>query len=236
MQSDASDSAILRDENDHTSTDDSLTSTKHFFEAIDEALEELGHVGVAIRQSSKTTETARARNFVSDRPEMLTFEILCFVALETLHPNAPASLLQQLCDSMVNRYARHLFRAPRQEALEQDTRRPPPVSPEQRTVITLRPKTAAGVTVPEQLSHPVEARDYVRPVIPPSSMDSVRFQEHLRVARTPRSRSGTTVVLGKTHEPPIPLFDDSGQTRCEWCFRLIDQNLIEDGHWSSSGR
>lgn len=210
-----------------------------YLEAIGEALEDMSHVGLAIRNSSKTTETARARKFVADRPELFTFELLCFIALEKIYPNAPESLLQQLGESMADRYARHLYRAPRQKALDQDIRRPPGASETpQRNTDTSRQESAALVPPPasEQPSQPVEELDYVPPIIPLSSADSSRFNNYLRVYRTPKSRSGTTIVLGRTREPPVPLFDDRGEAQCEWCFRDIYQHLVEDGHWNASGR
>jgi hypothetical protein len=230
----SSNTVQLKDTEDDTGNEHSATSTEYFLEAISETLENLSHIGIAIRKSSKSTETARARQYVSERTETQTFETLCFIALEALHPDAPESLHQQLCDSMVNRYARHLFRAPRQKILDQDTRQPSE-TPFVQHLDTLHAEGTAivPVSVLEQPSCTIDRQDSTPLAIPLSSIDSSRFDHQLRSAQTPRSRSGTTVVLSKMHEPPIP---DSEQTCCEWCFGKLDRRFVEGENWTDLGR
>ena len=207
--------------------------------AIDESLVELSQVGIAIRQSSRTTETVRARRFASAHLDLSSFEALAFLALETLYPNAPESLLVQLGKSMVDRYAHLLFRAPRHDILKRDIRRqapdPAPAPPINRLAVE-DPQPAQNHGVTEQSVNLAERQHIASPTIAPSSIDLNRFQEKFRIAQTPRSRSGTTVILAKTHEPPIPRFDDNGEVQCRWCFTDIGQNLVEDGRWSALGR
>lgn len=235
MQLPTSSSSSKIDVDDDISTRYPSSSVEYFLEAIGEALEDLSHVGVAIRKSSQMTETARARKYVSERSEISPFETLCFIALETLHPSAPDSLLQQLCESMVNRYARHLYRAPRQKVLENDSRQPSVPAKTEKSPQETTPATVS-VHIQEQSSRPLERREHAPPTILLSSVNSSQFNRFLRIHRTQKSRSGTTVVLSKTRDPPLPPMDESGQLRCEWCFCLIDQNLIEDDHWTSLGR
>jgi len=207
--------------------------------AIDESLVELSQVGIAIRQSSRTTETIRARRFASGHLDLSPFEALAFLALETLYPNAPESLLVQLGKSMVDRYAHLLFRAPRHDILKRDIRRQAPDPAPAPSINRLNveyPQPAQNNDVAEQSVNLAESQHRALPTIPPSSVDWNRFQEKLRTAQTPRSRSGTTVILAKTHEPPIPRFDDSGEVQCRWCFTNIGQNLVKDGRWSTIGR
>jgi hypothetical protein len=207
--------------------------------AIDEALVELSQVGIAIRQSSGTTETIRARRFASEFLDLSSIETLAVLALETLYPNATESLLVQLGKSVVDRYARLLFRARRQGSLKRDIRRQlpdPSVAPliNPRNVEYPQPIQNSGI-----VGRPVnlaEGQHHALPTIALSSVDLDRFQDNLRMGQTPKSRSGTTVILEKTHEPPIPHFDGSGEVKCRWCLKDIGQSLVKDGHWTKEGR
>jgi hypothetical protein len=207
--------------------------------AIDESLVELSQVGIAIRQASRTTETVRARRFASAHLDLSSFEALAVLALETLYPNASESLLVQLGKSMVDRYAHLLFRAPRHDILKRDIRRqapdPAPAPPINRLNVQ-DPQPAQNNGVTKQSVNLAERQHRARPTIALSSVDWNRFQEKLRIAQTPRSRSGTTVILAKAYEPPIPRFDDSGKVQCRWCFADIGQNLVKNGRWNTLGR
>lgn len=212
--------------------DDLLSLATISLEAIDESLTELSQVGIAIRQSSRMSETVRARMF-AEHLDVSSFEALAFLALETLYPNAPESLLDQLGRSMVDRYIRILFRAPRQNTLKRDLRQhaPSPASPSSIRIPTQNSGATAQSVVVAAGEHG-ETR-----TIELSSIDKSRFKHEFRIAQTPRSRSGTTIILANTHEPPIPRFDDTQKTQCQWCFTSISQNVVvNDGRWSALGR
>ena len=212
-------------------------------DAIDESLAELSQVAIAIRQSSKTTETVRARNFASGDRDLShalnSFETLAFLALETLYPNAPDSLLLQLGRSMADRYARLLLREPRHSTLKKDIRRQfPGPSSASDTEYTHAggQQPAQNVDVAEQIGQLAGRQRRVPPTVALSSVDWSRFQEKLRLLQTAKSRSGTTAILAKTHEPPVPHPDDDGNLRCEWCFTVLPPDLVNDGRWTSLGR
>ncbi|KAF2691769.1 hypothetical protein K458DRAFT_398181 [Lentithecium fluviatile CBS 122367] len=228
-------------DSDSTTPDDAM-DIDHFsspiayaLDVVNEALVELSQIGIAIRQSSKVTETVRARNYAADHFDLSLLETLSWVALETLYPNAPESLLRNLCEDMVNRYARLKFRAPRHQALKKDTRQEVPNLP------TSSPKVEKSVSTPNipatgPLPNPKQGKHRGAPSIVLSSLNSHQFQSNLHNVRMSRSQPGTTVILGKTHEPPLPQFDKTGQAQCSWCFNQIGPNLVKDGHWSSLGR
>ena len=227
-----SDSTTLDDTMD---IDDFSSPIVYALDVVNEALVELSQVGIAIRQSSKVTETVRARNYAADHLDLSSLETLSWVALETLYPNAPESLLRNLCEGMVNRYARLKFRAPRHQALKKDTRE------EVFNLPTSSPKVEKSVSTPNipvagPSPNPKQGEHRGAPSIALSSLNSRQFQSNLRNIRMSRSRPGTTVILGKTHEPPLPQFDETGQAQCSWCFDQIGPNLVKDGHWSSMGR
>lgn len=217
---------------------DGFSSLKEVsLEAIDESIEELSHVGIAIRHSSRRTETERARRFVIDHPKLISFEAWSILVVETLYPNAPESLVIQLGQSIVDRYARLLFRAPRHDVLKKDTRRrtrdatPSPLQDQQEGG-DLQPNS----DINERLVTRTGVQHHEPPTIALTSVDLNNFQDKLKSTPTGRSRSGTTVVLAGTREPPIPQFDDSGNAQCEWCFSKITQNFVKDSHWNKIGR
>ncbi|OAL57234.1 hypothetical protein IQ07DRAFT_627111 [Pyrenochaeta sp. DS3sAY3a] len=223
-----------------TNITDPFTINKHVLESIEETLEDLSRVAFAIRKSGKVTETARARAFTSERPEVDAYEVLCSISLELLFQNAPESLLLQLCQSMVNRYARHLFRAPRQRVLDQDLRQPARSDTLRKDLIP-----AADILLPTSFDTPIHSRNETRSTLanaPISSIDSVKFQNYrsqqniLKVHKSSNSRSGTTIILGNIKEPPIPSFEGKLQTQCEWCFRPLGREVVENGKWSAIGR
>jgi hypothetical protein len=199
-------------------------------EAIDKSLVELSHVGIAIRQSARTSETTRARRFVSTHHDLSSFEALSFLALETLYPNAQESLLLQLGKSMVDRYARLLFRGPRHLILKTDIRRQTSDSGE----VSLLNSSSGDNLFAAQNSSLIPL--HRASTMAPSSVDGNRFREKHRMGQTPRSRSGTTVILKKTCEPPVPRFNEGDEIQCQWCFANITEELVEAGRWSTLGR
>ncbi len=223
--------------------DDSSSLRTVSLVAIDESLAELSQVAITIRQSSRMTETVRARNFASgdrDLSQALnSFEALAFLALETLYPNAPDSLLFQLGRSMVDRYARLLLRAPRHSTLKKDIRRqlPDPSSaPNTDYTQAGGRQPAQHVAVAEQIEQLAGTQRSVPPTVALSSVDLSRFQEKSRLIQTAKSRSGTTAILAKTQEPPVPHPDDDENLQCEWCFTALPPNLVNDGRWTTLGR
>jgi hypothetical protein len=203
-------------------------------EAIDEALEGLSNVSVAIQQSSRVTETVLAKRLLSNRPESHHFELLCCIALEILYPSAPETLLSQLRESMVNRYARHLYRSPMQEALEKDMRDRPASLP-------FHDSTNCA---PESTSHEIPSEQprilipQQAPLLAPHrlpSINSSEFSRNFKAARNFIQPPSTLANYSKVYGPPIPKFDDAGKARCAYCFRTISQNLVKDGEWNSLG-
>ncbi|KAK2849628.1 hypothetical protein FQN49_005573 [Arthroderma sp. PD_2] len=212
-------------------------------DAIDESLVELGQVGMAIRQSSRTTEIVRARRFASEHQDLSSFEALTFLALETLYPNAPESLITQLSRNMVDRHSRLLLRASRHNALKKDIRRHAPnlATDDSLAPSGSRPNVdnlqyAQRIDTTSQSFNIAETQYIVPPTIAPTSLYLDKFHRKLNEPQAPRSRMGTTVILQRTPEPPVPHFDGNGEAQCRWCFSNIRQNLVKDGRWSSLGR
>lgn len=214
-------------------------------EAIDESLHELNQVGIGIRSSARTTETARARRYAAMRLDLTMFEGVACLAVETLFPNAPESLQTQLSRSMVDRYSRLLYRANRRNILNTDSRK--------QTVdlgtplIDLTVKTAIAeqqhFTATESSNHNLAVLTLLGRELPtpstfaPTSLDSKVFQDRLDRLQMPKSRAGaTTTALGDTHEPAIPEYQGSPHVACRWCFASIPASFVENGRWTSAGR
>ncbi|KAF3220279.1 hypothetical protein TWF679_009658 [Orbilia oligospora] len=220
-------------------------------EAIDEALVELSQVAVAIRQSSKNSETARARKYASENLDLTSLEMISLLALEKLYPSAPESLVFQIAQSMIDRYARLKLRAFRHEQLKVDIRSRPQVpkslSPTVREQ-SLEELVAIDNTKPGNLPPPQNILTQNQSILPPkhtknlqlaptiTSANWTQFQGNLDVLRGPRSQSGTTVVLAQKNEPPIPRFKSNQDRRCQWCFTKIGDDCIKEGRWTISGR
>lgn len=173
---------------------------------------------------------------------MNAYEVLCSIALELLYQNSPETLIQQLSESMVNRYARQLFRAPRQNLLDQDLRQP--VRSDNLTSLGqnfIRKIDVSLSTSAIQLYSQDEKKSSSTNA-PISSVDTLKFQEYrskqdnLKVHPSGDHRPGTTVILGKIQEPPLPVFGGKQQVQCEWCFRPLGTEIVEDKRWSAKGR
>ncbi|KAH8889148.1 hypothetical protein GQ53DRAFT_843190 [Thozetella sp. PMI_491] len=236
--------ALVRESEEETLDGGDVAALAAFsLEAIDECLVELGQVAIAIRHSSKTTETMRARRVVSEKRDLgrrlQSFEALAFLALETLYPNAPESLLFQLGRSMVDRYARLLFRALRHNVLSEDIREPlrsDTPTPQPHGVTSHKEHLVAREKEATRNGIPAEATAQVAPTLPLSSINLSKFQDQLKKIQVPKSQAGTTFFLAGTQEPPVPQRNDFGKFECVWCFDDIDSDHFQRGNWTPKGR
>ncbi|RDW89523.1 hypothetical protein BP6252_01555 [Coleophoma cylindrospora] len=229
-------------DSDESSSSDSKYSTGLTLKAIRESLHELSQVGIAIRQSSTTPETVRARKFIrcsrAEQLKEISFEKLSLIALGSLYPNAPRSLLIQLGKSMVDRRARHLLRKSRHETLKHDVRshavepeatEQTPLSSAGSKSITLPPQTPAA----QKLAPPSAAGQ--ESIIAPSTFHPSQFAAKRKTASSAIPKHGTTMVLASKNAPPVPNFEKGEETICQWCFKTISRSLLENGGWSKLG-
>src|SRR5690348_3107505 len=89
---------------DHAMLDKAPSEWKATVSGIAESIFRLNKLGIAIKQSSRSTATARARRFAAQHLDLDAFEETAYDALEILYPNAPETLRQQLCNAMTDRY------------------------------------------------------------------------------------------------------------------------------------
>jgi hypothetical protein len=213
-------------------------------EAIDESLAELSQVSISLPNSAKTTETTSARRYAATRLDSTVFENVTFLAVETLFPNAPESLQAQLGRSMVDRYLRLRYRASRRNNLDNhsrnkavDLQRPPIGSPAKTTFAEQQQLSTAGTNQNLAVLTLLGGKLPTASTFTPTSLDSEAFQRRLDRLQPPISRAGaTTTVLGDTHDPPIPDYQDNPHVACRWCFESIPASFVENEHWTSAGR
>jgi hypothetical protein len=207
-------------------------------EAIDESLAELSQVGIAIRNSSKTTEASRARRFAATSLDLTVLEALVFLAVETLFPSAPESLQAQLGQSMVDRHLRLLYRASQHNILKTDCRKQG--AGLEQPLVNVGAKTPIaehGQSGPRATNQDFSSFFPAPSTFALTSFDSKDFREKQHTPRLPKSRAGTTTtVLGATHEPAIPNFEGNQSATCRWCFASIPDSYVENGRWTAAGR
>jgi hypothetical protein len=233
-------------DSDESSSSDFKYSTGLTLKAIHESLSELSQVGSAIRQSSTTPEAVRARKFIrcsrALELEQISFEKLSLIALGSLYPNAPRSLLIQLGKSMVDRRARLLFRKSRHETLghnvrshavePETTEQTAPLSDAGSKSTMLPPQTPAAQKLG---TSPASRQHAPGSTIAPSSFHPSQFATKRKAASLGIPKHGTTMVLASKNAPPVPNFKNGEETICHWCFKSIRKSLVENGGWSKLG-
>jgi hypothetical protein len=93
-------------------------------EAIEGAIDRLSHLGVAIRQSSVTSQITRVKR-LEETAASNVFKDLSHMSLRILYPAANPDLHEQLSRSMVRRYAQIISQKNRQNALKTRRSKPP---------------------------------------------------------------------------------------------------------------
>jgi hypothetical protein len=217
------------------------------FRGIDESLSELSRVGFAIRQSSNKPETVRARAFAARHPDSSEFELKASIAIQTLYPNAPESLQQQLVRGMLDRHARIRYRRSRHQQLQVDTRQiSKPVHASQTTETLLRDKRMSAI---KNLFQPSAAGSLFQkasgskaPALSETvtSVNTQLLAHNLKYgAQRPSIQAKKTFsrLIRITAEPSLPK-SVPGQAgfRCDWCFQVLDTGLIQNKKWTDRGR
>jgi hypothetical protein len=239
---------------DHIMRDVPLSDLNKAFSSIEESITRLNKLGIAIRASARSTITARARRFASQNPKLTRlreFEDRAYLALQSLYPNAPESLRQQLVAAMTDRYAKLQYESYRMGI---DATHPEPSALAASPSIHGQKSTEGGPadyhTVKSSSKQYATAHHQERrgiPVgIPASSIETRLLHANLEKAAltAPGTKSAKTITVHTTRprEPPIPKFEDGKDyPPCEWCFQVINRSFIrarKNGYieWSNEGR
>jgi hypothetical protein len=202
-------------------------------EAISGAIERLNHLGIAIRQSSVTSQSAKARKF-AETFDFTSFEEVAYLALKALYADAGEELLEQLTRSMTETYALHCRRKYRQEQLQNPRSRTRTLIPEE---LTADADADADVDADAKMqdlqlskdSTPASPR-LVRPLphSEPTSVDSQEVKSKFRKAMNPSIKGKTMSILAKQVDYPRP---PKGSLTCIWCFGPLPIDAIEGVKW-----
>ncbi|MCJ1461419.1 hypothetical protein MMC07_000016 [Pseudocyphellaria aurata] len=222
---------------EHAKEQQHLDDNVENLEAISEAIERLNYIGIAIRQSSATSHTAKAREF-TETFDSTSFDGLAYLALKTMYFAASEELLELLTQSMTDTYAWFLRRKARREQL---------VAPRSRThtpfsIHTVSEESAADADLDPQTSqrgrnptaallrNPPPSRQLSKPMLSsePTSLDIHEFEERNKKTWSPSQKGGTTSILYSQADYPRPA---KGSKICCWCFALLPIDPSDQNEW-----
>jgi len=203
-------------------------------EAVEKAIRRFGQVGVAIRRSPSTRQSATIRKYAGSI-DSADFEKLAHTALRILYPDATHGLLEHLASSMTETYIKFHRLASRYN----HTQIPQRIAVKGLAVISEEPAvdessskaTQAGVTDPSDATRTL-ARYHVRQNLGvgqsgPTSVDSHEFRRNMR-RYNPSATRKTKSILAKRADYPRP--SGRGET-CDWCFQPFPDGLPQGEEW-----
>ncbi|KAK6537215.1 hypothetical protein TWF694_011412 [Orbilia ellipsospora] len=232
--------------NDHLINNINSSDLETVFSTIDESITRLNKLGIAIRLSSRSTATSRARVFASQNPGLIQldeFEDRAHLTIQNLYPHASERLRKQLADAMTDRYAKLKYEFYRVERSKKASE-PPQSAPNPLNNEPVIPRTSRSDDKQPATGN-YEAKK-VNIVFPISSIDTTRLRTNLVEAIAPgpqlKPPKTLTIQMDKPKEPPLPKFNLGEYCiRCEWCSQMIDRSLLHtkrngDIVWSDEGR
>ena len=220
-------------------------------EAVEKAIRRFGQVGVAIRRSPSTRQSATIRKYAGSI-DSADFEKLAHTALKILYPDATHGLLEHLASSMTETYIKFHRLASRYN----HTQIPQRIAAKGLAVISEEPAvgsimvenhdqpsnqhsldessskaTQAGVTDPSDATRTF-ARYHMRQNLGvgqsgPTSVDSHEFRRNMR-RYSPSATRKTKSILAKRADYPRP--SGRGET-CDWCFQPFPDGLPQGEEW-----
>lgn len=228
---------------EHADEPQHLTVNIENLEAISEAIERLNHIGIAIRQSSVTSHTAKAREF-AETFDFTSFESFAYLALKTMYFAASEELLELLTRSMTETYALFLHRKSRHEQLQVPRSRPQTPVP----LYTISEESAADADAGSRmdldpqtsqqgrnsaaalLRPPPPSRQVSKPMLrsEPTSVDSQEAKARIRKMVSPSIKGATTSILVSQADYPRPA---KGSMTCNWCFSPLPINEFDGDEW-----
>ncbi|KAJ5560392.1 hypothetical protein N7513_002791 [Penicillium frequentans] len=206
-------------------------------EAISGAIERLNHLGIAIRQSSVTSQTTKTRKF-AETFDFTSFEEIANLSLRTLYTDASEGLLEQLTRCMTETYALFLRRKSRQERLKAPRNQImlSPIQGQSATDANVGSPTKTENQVPEPgrylnseglRSTPPRAF-YKLPHSEPTSVDTQEVKSKFRKMLSPCSKAKTISILVNRVDYPQPT---KGSLTCDWCFSPLPTDSLVGVNW-----
>lgn len=223
-------------------TEETLKSDVESLTEIEETLDRLNRLGVAIRQSARLNLNHRVKLFAQN-VNVKDFEHLFTTLVQVLYPNAHPSLRSRLARSMTDRLARIVFLKSRQLALA--TRRDG--QPQQMADIpedeTVQGEAAPTEHIPYFPHHPPStliSQDSLPHLIGPrnafsdlSSLDTGLFRSRLNHVWRPNSKTRKTssTQIKYDNYPRPPNQSDVELVVCEWCAQPLNKEDLDPMSW-----
>ncbi|KAI9652609.1 MAG: hypothetical protein M1821_008356 [Bathelium mastoideum] len=237
------DNSLKSIESDHPDEPQDLSINIENLEAIPEAIERLNHIGIAIRQSSVTSHTTKARDF-AETFDFTSFEGFAYLALKTMYAAASEELLELLTRSMTETYALFLHRKSRHEQLQAPRSRShtsvslyniseeSAANADDGSRMDLDPQTSQqgrNLTVALLQPRPLPRQvPKTRLHFEPTSIDSQEAKVRMKKTRSPSIKGATTSILLSQADYPRPA---EGSIICNWCFSPLAINDFEGDRW-----
>jgi hypothetical protein len=233
---------------DHVMLDEASSEQNAAVSGIAESISRLNKLSLAIRQSSRSIATARARRFAAQHLEFDAFEEAAYDALEILYPNSPEALRQQLCNTMTDRYVKHQYEAYRlrkfnilysSRAVKNDVQGE---ATQLEGSMQMSEIWLGGEgDIPNPASHHTARRPEAIDLFRASTIDTKHLHQNVTAAVRSDSRPQEPPSMFDGNdlqsEPPPPKFENGKEwTDCEWCFQLIDRSFVDGSGWSDTGR
>ncbi|KAL2843466.1 hypothetical protein BJX68DRAFT_155985 [Aspergillus pseudodeflectus] len=211
-------------------------------QAISAALERLNQLGTAIRRSSMTRQTSKARE-LAETFDLTSFEHMAYMSLKTLYPDCSESLIEQLTRSMLQTYALFLHSKSRKPRLETNRLTARIHSPLQRLPeepLLAYDDPSPGVMEPhaagghEHSNTPDAQHVHPRPRRPPhaqsepTSFGTQEVRTRLKRMLSPSVQSKPMSIL--VNQTTYPRANKESLT-CEWCFGPLPPDSLEGLKW-----
>ncbi|RDW78955.1 uncharacterized protein DSM5745_05807 [Aspergillus mulundensis] len=208
-------------------------------DAISGALDRLNQIGTAIRRSSVTSQTTKARIF-AETFDFRSFDQVACLCLRALYPDTSDSLVDHLSRSMTETYGLFLHRKSRKARLEL-----PRASPHAKGVLNVISEEHPGTVDADSMDIDLEAPsvsvelsnnnhlappNQVRrpPQSQPTSVDTKELKTRLRKLLGPPSSNKPLSILANQVKYPRPAKES---LTCEWCFSPLTADTLEKLKW-----
>lgn len=220
-------------------TEETLKSDVESLTEIEETLDRLNRLGVAIRQSARLNLNQRVKLFTQN-VNVKDFEQLFTNMVHVLYPNAHPSLRSRLARSMTDRLARIVFLKSRQLALATRRNQQPQQMadiPEDETVQEEAAPTAHILHHPpptlisqDSLLQPIGPRNAFSDL---SSLDTGLLRFRLKNIWRPNSKTRKTssTQIKYDNYPRPPNHSESEMVVCEWCAQPLSREDLDPTRW-----
>jgi hypothetical protein len=205
-------------------------------EAVENAIKRFGQVGIAIRRSPSTRQSAKIRQYAGSI-DSADFEKLAHTALKILYPDATHGLLDHLASSMTETYIVFHRLASRNKHAQTSQRIPAKglaaMSEEPAKALAAISEEPADGSVmvdnPTTGSRPAFQHRQEAGVgrSEPTTVDSQEFKSYMRRFNSSATRK-TKSILAKRADYPRP--SGRGET-CDWCFQPFPNGLPQGEQW-----